>query len=328
MTLYLDTNSWSKISELLISDKLKYRNLLNSVDRNVELQVLYSKINVKETLKRSIQDHIQNDFTTYRDFAKCRLLDIHGYVKIVDPERVKALLIEDELVANSLKPLFDHLVEEQVGVKKDGSSGVKNAFSSEILNNVPKDKIITELEKLINESIINQGGGNPHPTISFDNELLESIVKENIKRSTTGIRPIPNQEEIESRYAKVFSNFIQRIIGLSSNLLNESSNGKIGVDMFSSLYNAIPEKRIMTALFTGLLGTLQYYPDSKKLLEKKGIVIDMDDISHVTCASHCNIFVTNDSKFVKRALAAMEKTKLNMKIIGIDDFYDLANGNN
>lgn len=322
MTYYLDTNAWSNISMLLINDHQKYNRLLDYINTKENIVIFYSDTNVIETLRRANTEHIQNDYNCYRDFAKCRLVNIHGKVEIVDPELVNVRIDNERAIYDSLKPLFDTYVEKNLNANDKMPKNSNNLFDKRELNNIDHKDIIPELERRIDEQIESQPRKEISRGIVFDEQQLNNIILGNIKNGTKAFEKMPGYIEKVEDFTKNAGKYIQSIMDESFKKISIASNGQIGKDPFTALDKAIDNKKYETGIFAALMGAFQYFPDDQQLLRKKGVSTDMDDIAHINCAVNCDYFVTNDKKLTKRALASIEKTKVSMKIIGIEDFYN------
>lgn len=323
MTFYLDTNAWSNISMLLINDQQRYNRLLDYINAKESIIIFYSDTNVIETLRRANTEHIQNDYNCYRDFARCRLVNIHGKVEIIDPELVRVRIDNEKAIYDSLKPLFDTYVEKRLTANDKMPKTSNRMFDKRELNNIDHKDIIPELERRIDEQMEAQPKKEIDRGIVFDEKQLNSIILGNVRNATKAFEKMPGYIEKVEDFTKDAGKYIQSIMDESFKKISIASNGQIGKDPFTSIDKAIDNKKYETGIFTALMGAFQYFPDDQQLLRKKGVSTDIDDIAHINCAVNCDYFVTNDKKLTKRALAAIEKTKIDMKIIGIVDFYNI-----
>jgi len=307
---------------LLINDHQKYNRLLDYINTKENIVIFYSDTNVIETLRRANTEHIQNDNNCYRDFAKCRLVNIHGKVEIVDPKLVKVRIDNEKAIYNSLKPLFDTYIEKNLNANDTMPKTSYKLFDKRELNNIDHKDIIPELERRIDEQIEAQPRKEISRGIVFDEKQLNSIILGNLKNATKTFEKMPGYIEKVEDFTKNAGKYIHSIMDESFKKISIASNGQIGKDPFTALDKAIDNKKYETGIFAALIGAFQYFPDDQQLLQKKGVSTDMDDIAHINCAVNCDYFVTNDKKLTKRALAAIEKTKVSMKIIGIEDFFN------
>jgi hypothetical protein len=289
------------------------------VNENRETIILYSKENVIESLKRNIIEKIQMDFRCFRELAHSAYIDFNGRVQFIDPSDIVKEIELDKAMAEALQPLFNNLASSAGNRKNASDINTAKKFDKVELNNIPHDQIITVLEDRLNKTVPKSEYGK-NEDIHFDQDLMQSTFKAIFADRLKDYSEIENYDQKIDNIAKLTSDLINNIMKASFSSVQEALKTENGFNPFTLLHSVIPSKSYETAMLTAVLGGLQYFPDDAKLLKRKGVPVDMNDINHVNYASFANVFVTNDSRLARRTLAAITKSGIELKIVGLLEF--------
>lgn len=322
VSIYFDQNIWGNLlKEMEMNNFSNLENIIQKI-QNGKINIGYSSINIKETLRRSKQKKILQELTlikklTYNIFINPEFkflytnpFDLWKQKKDIDPVVNKFI--------SEFKSSFDELINSKSSVEAK-----KYIPSSRVMNNIRPEEIFAHLDTVIIEQMDNLDIYDQNLNVMKDAEVFYNKVVEAIK---TFLRQSFNKlKDVE------FDNLFKKIEIEMRNKGQGILNQKIKVADFKvseldSLFKKLGHKdELLPGFMTGFLEASNYHPDTAKLKKKKGEMIDSDDMSHVNYAAFFDYFITEDRRLLERVKAVKDKMEMKTIILNMNGFIDLIN---
>ena len=320
VSIYFDQNIWGNLlNEIELQNFSSVEKIIKKI-QDSKMNIGYSSINIKETLRRGKQEKILQELTlikklTYNIFIDQGFkfiyknpFDLWKQKKDIDP-------IVDKFIAG-FKSSFDELINSKSTVE------VKKYFSSSrIMNNIRPEEIFAHLDTVIMEQMRNLSIYDKNLNIMRDAEVFYNKVVESIM--------IFLRQSFNEFQDAEFENLFKKLEIEMKNKGKEILNQEIKVDDFKAteldlLFKKLGHKEeFLPGFMTGFLEASNYHPDKVKLKTKKGEIIDSDDMAHVNYAAFFDYFVTEDKRLSERVKAVKDKMGMKTKILKMNEFIDL-----
>ncbi len=320
VSIYFDQNIWGNLlNEIELQNFSSVEKIIKKI-QDSKMNIGYSSINIKETLRRGKQEKILQELTlikklTYNIFIDQGFkfiyknpFDLWKQKKDIDP-------IVDKFIAG-FKSSFDELINSKSTVE------VKKYFSSSrIMNNIRPEEIFAHLDTVIMEQMRNLSIYDKNLNIMRDAEVFYNKVVESIM--------IFLRQSFNEFQDAEFENLFKKLEIEMKNKGKEILNQEIKVDDFKAteldlLFKKLGHKEeFLPGFMTGFLEASNYHPDKVKLKTKKGEIIDSDDMAHVNYAAFFDYFVTEDKRLSERVKAVKDKMGMKTKILKMNEFIYL-----
>jgi hypothetical protein len=308
--VYFDQNVWSHLTSLKRNDIGLYTILRNRLEGNSNLSVVYSKTNIKETLKRDIVEHIEEEFVVITEISKNNLMLQNGEVIKCNPQGLFSELNQDNYLREKLSKAVEVYIENRP---------IIDASLKRVQNNIPTENAV---DSIINSFWIKIKGTNTNINFTQFDDITSSLRQE-IKNLL--IEKARNEEEkiFAIEYAQKFDSLLVAAFELGKQKTVEAMKTENGQDFLATILSVNPSKSWRISAVSGLLGAMQYWPDDKNILQKKGTDFDYDDSSHTEYSAFCKYFISNDNHLLKRVDASSKKLNMETVIVNFKKFMEM-----
>jgi len=310
--IYFDQNVWSNLTDLRKHNIAEYTNCAKRITYLKNLEVVYSQVNVKETLRRNYPADIELELSIISEITSNRLMQENGQIAITTPN----FLFSKIALNNYLFSLLSESVEKYVP-KND--STVDPAIKRE-QNNISVNIAANEvLHKFISRIC------NKKNDIDFSNfDMICSSLDQKIRELCEERVKTPKDDEMAKKYASLICSILSFSKEIGKIKVKEAMGKDDPNDFISTILSVNPDPAWRTSVIQGMLGAFQYNPDDPKVLRKKGVKVDMDDSDHAEYASHCKYFVSDDKHFRNRTEAAFRYQKSDTIFYDYKQFMDFT----
>lgn len=309
-TVYFDNSIWSLLTRLFINSPGTYREYQIKIENRQDIFICYSAVNVRETIRRDIEEHLHAEVCIINELSQGRFLEKDGSIVESSFEEVVPRVEAQNEMISRLETVFDTSENDQV-----------NDFGLDKIeqNNYPPETAIDMVFKNAFEAI--NGLPKKDSSIALDRikEDLLAKINEMLIESFSSSESADVVNSIMVFFRAALDAVFTEGLDATSKVLNSKNSG----DFLENLISVNDDDSWKNMVLAGLLQVFQFHPDSKKVLEKKGKQIDNDDYEHVGYATYCDLFVTKDTRLAKRYQAILEKRKLKNNVISFQEFISM-----
>lgn len=310
MIVYFDNNIWSALTRLKNKSPEPFADVLHKIQQCKELLICFSTANVHETLERTSEMNRNTEMQLVNEITQKRFLDSGGSMKKRSIEDVIPEVKAKNEILRRLRLAFDM----PKVVNRDNFD-----LSKEIQNNYPSDTAVDDVMENAFDKIQKKPRQDPKQDLDFIRENLQRIIGD-MFRERVGQ---PNDEESYNSAMELIQNFLKTAFDGGLEISKRALEARDGNEFLKILLSANDSEAWRSPMVSGLLNAFQYWPDDKKVLERKGKTIDDIDNEHVMYASYCDYFVTQDRHLAKRYEAVLKKLKLHSKVVTFQEFITL-----
>ena len=318
-TFYFDQNIWGNLLDNIQKNDFEIvSDLIDKISQN-KISIAYSSVNIKETLRRSIETNILEELSLVKKITNNIYLSPDFKFGLKDPFEVyREQKINDPVVDTLIKSFQDNINEL---IESNSDDDVKNQLlESKILNNIHSSEIFDFLDNQF-KNIGNQNVVDTedilNPSIKVFYEKTMDMIVNFLEESFSSIDGF----DTESLITKVKEEMIKKGDDILKQDIKKSTVKPTNIDtLFKNLGY---QEELLPGLMNGFLEASNYHPDSKKLKKKKGVKIDDDDMSHVNYCTFFDYFITEDTKLIKRISAVKEKLNISTEVLRMDEFVEL-----
>lgn len=311
-TVYFDQNIWSMLTNLWQQDSQQFKSTYQSLIANNTFNYVYSIINVKETLKRDIIEHIGNELAIISDICNNQLLKETGEIILCSPVSLIPEIEQGNYIQDRLS----------AAIPNSAINDTKDLVALKIVqNNIPPHKAVNEvLNSAFSKLSMLRG---PIDFGEFDDvtkKLSAEIKNLYLERGAS-----LGDEKSAEIYFKELEAVLEEVIFNSKKLATQAMNSKSGEEFLETILLANPNIAWKNSAITGILDALQYWPDSPRLMTKKGVNTDMEDAGHAKYGALCDYFISNDKHLRIRMEASRAKLKLGTAVLSFEQFISQVN---
>jgi len=295
--IYFDQNVWSNLTDLRKHDTAEYEAYVKCITKLKNQAVVYSLVNVKETLRRDYQADRELELAIISEITSNRYMQENGQIVVTPPN----LLFSKIALADYLFSQFSECTKKYVPQNNSAiDPSIKRAQ-----NNIP---INTAADEVLHKFISQIGKQKDAVDFSLLDMICSSLDQKAGELCKEHAKISGDYEEAKKCAAAIsfvltFSKEMAKVKTKEALRKNDAS------DFISTILSVNPDPAWQTGVIQEVLGAFQYNPDDPKMLQKKGVNVDMDDSAHAGYAPFCTYFVSDDMHFRKRTEAAARYLK-------------------
>lgn len=130
----------------------------------------------------------------------------------------------------------------------------------------------------------------------------------------------PRCSALRQEIFSMLEEYLSITINTNAKKIANSSTLHNSQDFLGVFLSQISNDSEKIAITQSLIGIFGYFQDSKKIMNQKGKIIDMEDYEHSKFIPYCKYFVTNDKHLSKRLKASIHALKIQTRVLNLNDF--------
>ena len=311
--IYFDQNIWSNITYHRKQNAFEYDKLVNNINKIKNTGVVYSDINIKESLKRDYKEEIVQEISIISEISSNRYMQNDGKIIITHPQNlIQTVLLNNylftELSSSIEKHMPDKSIAKDTSIKKEQNNIPIDKAANKIF-----DRFLGQVSQLYTDTDFSQIDG----IIQTLDEKMTALFHERAKTI--------DEHVIAERYSKIISSILTLSLEVGKAKSNEAMKTNNSNDFLMTILSINNDPGWRTSLIQGMLGSFQYWPDDKKVLGQKGVILDVDDSEHSKYAPFCKYFISNDKHLLNRTKAASLYLGSNTSFLNYNQFLEYLN---
>jgi len=314
-SVYFDHNIYSYVVRNELNGNYSVSDQIQKLINNNTIRVYYSDQHIFETSKREIISHIDKELEVIHRIT-CDWFIEPDYQLIRFDPRLRYKFLHSTGIFELFKSVMGWVVE-QSSKEEDPKSPLPNNIPSQKMNNLPIKDVLPLIEKQMQDasSKINPSDfsrqfqlpdENKNEIINIFTNFLQLLVGESA-----------NSQEIKR---KLQQGMDKKLLSVKKQILPLLQQNQFTINEWLKAFNLTDDSTV--AALENLIGSFGYYPDKKRVRDKKGPLGEQYDSPHLGYAVHFQYFVTNDKRFAKRSKIVVNELNLSTKLMNLQKFLE------